>query len=184
MVSRGRVSRDYGYRQPDRDREERCQAERRERERRSPLTRGRNVFAKIGTRRKNAKKSSYAEGDRAALKAFDERRKAQRVEADLAVTIRGGPGETKGKALNISTSGIYFESPHYIAPLTKIRLDLIVPDPRAGELPVTCDGVVVRVEPEKKDPAVAKYRVAILFTLVSESSLKILDAFIRSRLSS
>ena len=115
---------------------------------------------------------------------FNERRKAQRVEAELAVTVKGGPGEAKGKALNISTSGIYFESPYFIAPLTKIRLELLIPDPRKGELPVTCDGVVVRVEPEKKEPAVANYRVAILFTLVSESSLKILDAFIRSRLSS
>jgi hypothetical protein len=116
--------------------------------------------------------------------AFNERRKAQRVEADLAVTIRGGPGETKGRALNISTSGIYFESPYYVAPLTKIRLEFLIPDPRKGESPVTCDGVVVRVEPEKKDPAIALYRVAILFTLVSESSLKILDAYIRSKVSS
>jgi hypothetical protein len=50
--------------QLDGDREERCQAERRERERRSPLTSERNVFAKIGIRRKNAKKrSSHPEGD-------------------------------------------------------------------------------------------------------------------------
>lgn len=116
--------------------------------------------------------------------AFNERRTAQRVEADLAVTVRGGPGETKGRALNISTSGIYFESPYYLAPLTKVRLDLRIPDPRKGEMPVTCDGVVVRVEPEKKDPAVAQYRVAILFTLVAEGSLKILDAYIRSRVPS
>jgi hypothetical protein len=40
------------------DREERCQAERRERERRSPLTRERNAFARTGIRRKYAKRSS------------------------------------------------------------------------------------------------------------------------------
>lgn len=116
--------------------------------------------------------------------AFNERRKSQRVEADLAVTVKGGSGEARGRALNISTSGIYFESPYYMEPLTKIRLELLIPDPRTGESPVTCDGVVVRVEPEKKEPAVEQYRVAILFTLVAESSLKILDAYIRSRLSS
>jgi hypothetical protein len=42
----------------------------------------------------------------------------------------------------------------------------------------------VRVEPEKKSPAVARYNVAIFFTLVPESSQKILDRYIRSRLSS
>jgi len=116
--------------------------------------------------------------------AFTERRTAQRVEADLSVAVRGGPGESKGRALNISRSGIYFESGYHIAPLTKVRLELVIPDPGAGETPVTCEGVVVRVEPEKKDPAVALYRVAILFTLVSERSLKVLDAYIRSRISS
>ena len=115
---------------------------------------------------------------------MNERRRARRIEADLAVAVKGGHGEAKGRALNISTSGIYFESPYHLAPLTKIRLELLIPDPEKGKSPVTCDGVVVRMEPEEKSPAAAQYRVAILFTLVSESSLKILDSYIRSRPSS
>jgi hypothetical protein len=115
-----------------------------------------------------------------------ERRRAKRVEANLAVTVRGGPAEAKGKAFNISTNGIYFESPYYLSPLTKVRLDLLIPDPGTEdrESPVSCDGVVVRVEPEKKSPGVSRYNVAIFFTLVSESSQKILARYIRSRLSS
>jgi len=117
--------------------------------------------------------------------ALKERRQAQRVEANLAVTIKGGPGEAKGKALNISANGIHFESPYYLSPLTKVRLELLIPDPdaRKKESPVTCDGVVVRVEPEGKSPAIAKYNVAIFFTLVPDSSQKILERYIRSRLS-
>ncbi len=113
-----------------------------------------------------------------------ERRKAQRVEANLAVTVTGGPGTAQGKALNISRSGIYFESPHFMEPLTKVRLELRVPlpDPKRSDASVTCDGIVVRVEPEKKDPAISRYRVAILFTYVNEISLKSLDRFIKSRL--
>lgn len=115
-----------------------------------------------------------------------ERRKAQRVEANLAVTVRGGPVEALGKALNVSANGIYFESTHFIAPLTKVRLDFVIPEPNAKgkETAVTCDGVVVRVQPEVKSPAVSKYNIAIFFTLVPESSQKILDRYIRSRLSS
>jgi c-di-GMP-binding flagellar brake protein YcgR len=114
-----------------------------------------------------------------------ERRKAQRVEANLTVAVTGGAAPSRGKALNISTSGIYFESPHYLAPLTKVRLELGIPqeDPKQSETQVMCDGVVVRVEPEKKDPAISVYRVAIFFTYVPERSLKILGRFIRSRLS-
>jgi len=115
-----------------------------------------------------------------------ERRKSQRVEANLAVTVRGGPAEAKGKALNISTNGIYFESPFYLSPLTKVRLELVIPDPETQkkESQVVCDGVVVRVEPENKSPRVSRYNVAIFFTLVPESSQKILDRYIRSRISS
>lgn len=117
---------------------------------------------------------------------FHERRKAQRVEANLAVTVRGGPAEAKGKALNVSTNGIYFESPNFIEPLTRVRLELLVPDPGPSrrELMVTCDGVVVRIEPERKDPSVSAYRVAIFFTLVPDASQKTLDRYIRARLSS
>jgi hypothetical protein len=117
---------------------------------------------------------------------FNERRKAQRVEANLAVTVKGGPAEAKGKALNVSTNGIYFESPHFIEPLTRVRLELLVPDPGPSkrDLTVTCDGVVVRVEPERKDPSVPAYRVAIFFTYVPDASQKTLDRYIRARLSS
>jgi len=113
-----------------------------------------------------------------------ERRKAQRVDANLAVTVKSGPGEAQGRALNVSASGLYFESPYFIAPLTKVHLDLVIPegDAKGKESTVGCDGVVVRVEPERRDPAISKYNVAIFFTLVPESSQKTLDRYIRSRL--
>lgn len=117
---------------------------------------------------------------------FKERRQAERVEADLAVTVTGGRGEAKGRALNISTNGIYFESPHFLEPLMRVRLELVVPDHKGGarEQAVTCDGVVVRVEPERRDPAVSKYKVAIFFTLVPDASQKILERYIRARTAS
>lgn len=115
-----------------------------------------------------------------------ERRKSQRVQVDLSVAVTGMGAEARGRALNISTGGIYFESPHYLSPLTKVRLDLRVPNAKSSmkESSVSCEGVVVRVEPEQKDPSVKQYRVAILFTQVPEHSLEILDKFIRSKLSS
>jgi len=114
---------------------------------------------------------------------FQERRRAKRVEARLSITISGGPEETKGETLNISTNGVYFKSPYYIEPLTKVRLELMIPQPEGSEKPVSCDGIVVRVEPEKKDPSVKDYNIAVFFTSVSEQSQKVLADYIVAKLS-
>lgn len=118
---------------------------------------------------------------------FKERRRAQRVEANLAVTISGAPDGAQGRTLNISTNGVYFESPKFIDVLTKVQLELVIPagEPGSGkEERVTCDGVVVRVEPEHEDSDVSTYRVAVFFAFVSKSAQTVLSRYIKSRLTS
>lgn len=116
-----------------------------------------------------------------------ERRGAQRVEASLAITVSGGPEEAKGETLNISTNGVYFQSPYYIEPLTKVQLELMIPV-RSGdgekESPVACDGIVVRIEPEREDPSVSTYNVAVFFSYLPDTSQKKLEKYITQRLSS
>jgi hypothetical protein len=116
-----------------------------------------------------------------------ERRRAQRVDANLAVTISGAPEGAQGRTLNISTNGVYFESPKFIDVLTKVQLELVIPFGETGsgkEERVTCDGVVVRVEPDHEEPDVSRYNVAIFFAYVSKSSQAVLSRYIKSRLSS
>lgn len=116
-----------------------------------------------------------------------ERRKAERIDANLAVTISGAPEGALGRTLNISTNGAYFESPKFIDVLTKVQLELVIPmgEPGSGkEESVICDGVVVRVEPEHEVPDVSRYNVAVFFTYVSKSSQTVLSRYIKSRLSS
>ena len=116
-----------------------------------------------------------------------ERRRAQRVDANLAITVSGGPAEARGKTLNISSNGVYFQSPYFIEPLTKVQLELMIPDQdgKGGEgTSVTCEGIVVRIEPEREDAAVSEYHVAIFFTFLSESSQKALSRYLKRRLAS
>ncbi len=118
---------------------------------------------------------------------FKERRRAKRVDANLAVTISGAPEGKQGKTLNISTNGVYFESPKFIDMLTKVQLELVIPvgGPESGkEERITCDGVVVRVEPEHEDPDVAKYNIAVFFAYVPKAAQTVLSRYIKSRLSS
>ncbi len=113
--------------------------------------------------------------------SISDRRKAARVDIDLPIVLEGSDGEISGKALNISTNGIYFEIPHYIESMTKVQMGLVIPGQEgktAGESVVSFDGVVVRVEPDNEDEAVSTYRIAVFFTHVPESSMEILSIYI------
>jgi len=115
-----------------------------------------------------------------------ERRKAPRIDVDLPITVEGGRAEVSGKTLNISTNGVYFESPRYMEPMTRVMMSLAV---KPGALDavrggnVQFDGIVVRVEPEERSPDVSSYRIAVFFTRVPEESMKILRNFVESSLS-
>jgi hypothetical protein len=115
---------------------------------------------------------------------FKERRRAKRVEANLALTIVGEAGEETGKTLNISTNGVYFQSPRFIDPLTKVSFEILLPKGEDGtsKRPIKCEGIVVRVEPEKQDPSVSSYNIAVFFTALSDASQKSLDSFVKQRL--
>ena len=115
-----------------------------------------------------------------------ERRRAQRVDANLAIRISGAPGASKGETLNISTNGVYFKSPTYIEPMTKVQLELMIPDPSSTEgeeTSITCEGVVVRVEPEREDPSVSVYNAAVFFTFLPEATQKLITKYIKRTLS-
>lgn len=49
---------------------------------------------------------------------------------------------------------------------------------------VRCDGIVVRVEPEREDPSVSSYNFAVFFSFLSDASQKTLKKYITQRLTS
>jgi hypothetical protein len=119
------------------------------------------------------------------MTSLSERRKSPRVAAELPIAVEGGPAEATGKTLNISENGVYFEVPHLIEPLTKVRMELFVPSESGGEddgVRLGFDGVVVRVEPEDATDHPGPFRVAVFFTHVPETSLSALKAFIEKQL--
>lgn len=115
------------------------------------------------------------------MTSLSDRRKSPRVAAELPIAVEGGPSESIGKTLNISENGVYFEVPHIIEPLTKVRMELFIPtnkDPDDKGIRVGFDGVVVRVEPEEAAGHIGPFRVAVFFTHVPENSMKVLLDFI------
>ena len=105
-----------------------------------------------------------------------ERRRAQRVDARLRMEVRlprtdGGLERATLETLNISTSGVFFESDHFIEPMTKLDMVLQLPVPtKSGKeaspslAPLHCEGIVVRVVPEAPETGRDRYEVAVFFT--------------------
>ncbi len=111
--------------------------------------------------------------------SFKERRRAKRVEKKLPITVLGGPEKVAGETLNISTNGVYFTCPYFIEPLTKVHLSLVIPGEEDSRDQVESEGVVVRVEPERKDASVSEYNIAVFFNRISDPDHSKLESFIQ-----
>lgn len=117
-----------------------------------------------------------------------ERRGARRVEANLSVqvTLPGTDGESRTATLetiNISTSGVYFRSDHFLEPLTKLamELELEIPVGDGGSIEprlFPCEGMVVRTIPEVEVPDCKDYEIAVFFTHVTDESATALEQHI------
>ena len=110
-----------------------------------------------------------------------ERRRGRRVEARLQIELQlepGGPSHASS-TINISANGVYFNSPRFVAPLTKLGLRLLLPEDESGdETAVDCQGVVVRCIPERPTPGVHDYEVACYFTGTSAEFLDRLSHYV------
>ena len=114
-----------------------------------------------------------------------DRRRAQRVSANLKLEVRvpGGARTASLKTINISSSGAYFRSDHYVAPMTRLAMEIEVTVPGVGGEPtgtamVPCEGLVVRVTPETETAGCADYEVAVFFTNISPEGMANLERHI------
>lgn len=117
-----------------------------------------------------------------------DRRKSERVDANLNLAVKipqadGSQESATLETINISSSGVYFKSDHFIEPMTKLAMDLevLVPAEAEGEQEtalVPCEGLVVRCNPEAETPGCETYEVAVFFTHVEPDGLIALECHI------
>ena len=113
-----------------------------------------------------------------------ERRRAVRAPAKLAMEIKLGGDMASAETINVSANGVYFSSSNHIAPLTRLQVTLMLPDAagKGDTREVVCDGVVVRVDPETPQATPTDYEVACYFTSISERDREDLETYILAQL--
>ena len=85
---------------------------------------------------------------------------------------------------NVSSSGVYCYSPHYLAPLSKVGLTLVLPDRSTDELRdrmLKCEAVVVRCQQNAAPPASRRYELACSFLDLEDEHRELIEEFVTLR---
>jgi len=117
-----------------------------------------------------------------------ERRGTMRADARLSMRLMGrheGGDLTQvvTESQNISSSGVYCLSSHFLAPLSKVDLAIVLPrlpGERGTKDIINCEGIVVRCDtaPQRSE---RRYRLACMFTDLDPKRRQRLDEFVTWR---
>lgn len=116
-----------------------------------------------------------------------ERRRSVRTAAKLAMEVKLGGGKSgRVETINVSANGVYFTWQDYIAPLTRVEITLLLPEAGTSRSDrtrkVSCEGVVVRTQPEFRREDVSRYDIACFFTSIREEDRIHLESYILNQL--
>ena len=118
-----------------------------------------------------------------------ERRNSARADANLSMRVEGRPTDgdltlVETESQNISSSGVYCTSPHYLAPLSKVMLTIVLPGgppTRGAQRLLKCEGVVVRCLAVPRAPGGRAYELACSFLGLDERLRRLLSDFVAWR---
>lgn len=117
-----------------------------------------------------------------------ERRKQARTEARLSMRVEGipvdgQPAQVVTESQNISSSGVYCRSSHFLAPYSKVGLTIVLPrmpGGREGTL-LKCEGIVVRCDPAAARRGDKGYQLACMFSGLEGDHRQMLEDFVTWR---
>lgn len=117
-----------------------------------------------------------------------ERRQMLRVDARLSMRVEGSHEGAQPQIVtesqNVSASGIYCISSHFLPPLSKVLLTIVLPripgTSRTREL-VKCQGIVVRCESIPGRRAEPRYQLACMFAELDRELGERIEEFVTWR---
>jgi len=124
-----------------------------------------------------------------AVRRGTERRETPRADARLSMRLEGerddgARAQIVTESQNISCSGVYCYSSHYLAPLSKVDLTIVLPqmpDRKARQELVKCEGIVVRCEATTSRSPVRQFELACMFSELDSDQRDRLERFVTWR---
>ncbi len=109
-----------------------------------------------------------------------EKRRHVRLEKNIPLRIVTDETEFVTETRNLSCSGAYCQVNRYIAPMTKLKIQLFLPLKIHNKIQtkkVLCQGVIVRIENVPRENA---YNIAIFFNEIQQKDSDRISEFINS----
>lgn len=109
-----------------------------------------------------------------------ERRRHPRLEHNVPVKISSGDLDLVTETSNLSCSGAFCRINKYIAPMTRLKLNLLLPLRKNNKIVtkrIHCEGVVVRTE---SSPQGDFFHTAIFFNEIAPRDSEIISEFVDS----
>lgn len=109
-----------------------------------------------------------------------ERRRHPRLEHSVPVKISSGDLDIVTETSNLSCSGAFCRCNKFIAPMTKLKLTLLLPLRKNNKIAtkrIHCEGVVVRTESAK---AGDHFLTAVFFSDINPRDSQIITEFVES----
>jgi hypothetical protein len=96
----------------------------------------------------------------------------------------GGRAQIVTESQNISCSGVYCYSSHFLSPLSKVDLTIVLPqmpDRKTRQELIKCEGIVVRCESTASRSPVRQYELACMFSELENEQRARIEAFVAWR---
>ena len=114
-----------------------------------------------------------------------ENRTSTRQIAQLPVSLKGLVWEQmQAKTLNMSEGGAYCNINHFIAPMTKMMVTLVLPLHKKNddihEETIRCEAVVVHINPEEESRSTKNYEVGLWFSDLKNGDKKKIKRYLEN----
>ena len=114
---------------------------------------------------------------------FTEKRRHPRLNQNIPLKIKLDQSDLATQTINISCTGVYCRIKQPLPLMTKLKVMLFLPlklkNNKETIKEVSCQGVIVRIEPDNNN---GSYNAAIFFNQITESAKEKIAQFVNSHL--
>jgi c-di-GMP-binding flagellar brake protein YcgR len=112
----------------------------------------------------------------------EDRRKHFRLDAVLPLKLFHTDADFITETINISCGGAYCRIDKFIPVMTKIKIVMFVPVMgKTKSYKISCDGIVVRTEPEYPSEDIDSYNIAIFFSDLKKTDRSKIAAYVKKK---